>query len=209
MVSKYGKHCLCAIWTLRWIGVTLKWILGKCQICPDLDCSLFYHLRMSQPFHFFSINCIKLQCVCTMVNPVLGLEVVLICYVRDLWRLLRNRVSAQQARERKKAYLTDLEVKVKELEKKNSEMEERFSTLQNENQMLRQVHFILHWFCYGFGTYKFVHCLIIYHLVKFVLYLLCFIDHGHYNVVFILHILMYHQNWNHCLIFATFILLLL
>jgi proteasome assembly chaperone (PAC2) family protein len=50
-------------------------------------------------------------------------------------------VSAQQARERKKAYLTDLEVKVKDLEKKNSEMEERLSTLQNENQMLRQVHF--------------------------------------------------------------------
>ncbi|PWZ23564.1 Transcription factor HY5 [Zea mays] len=54
-------------------------------------------------------------------------------------RLLRNRVSAQQARERKKAYLTDLEVKVRDLEKKNSEMEERLSTLQNENQMLRQI----------------------------------------------------------------------
>lgn len=54
-------------------------------------------------------------------------------------RLLRNRVSAQQARERKKAYLNDLEAKVKDLEKKNSELEERLSTLQNENQMLRQV----------------------------------------------------------------------
>lgn len=54
-------------------------------------------------------------------------------------RLLRNRVSAQQARERKKAYLTDLETRVKELEKKNSELEERLSTLQNENQMLRHV----------------------------------------------------------------------
>lgn len=64
-------------------------------------------------------------------------------------RLLRNRVSAQQARERKKAYLNDLEAKVKDLEKKNSELEERLSTLQNENQMLRHVciqfhlHFIL------------------------------------------------------------------
>uniref|UniRef100_A0A0E0NY18 Transcription factor HY5 n=1 Tax=Oryza rufipogon TaxID=4529 RepID=A0A0E0NY18_ORYRU len=57
---------------------------------------------------------------------------------KRLKRLLRNRVSAQQARERKKAYLNDLEVKVKDLEKKNSELEERFSTLQNENQMLRQ-----------------------------------------------------------------------
>ncbi|KAK2998329.1 hypothetical protein RJ639_023020 [Escallonia herrerae] len=58
---------------------------------------------------------------------------------KRLKRLLRNRVSAQQARERKKAYLSELEVRVKELEKKNSELEERLSTLQNENQMLRHV----------------------------------------------------------------------
>ncbi|ONK73585.1 uncharacterized protein A4U43_C04F33170 [Asparagus officinalis] len=58
---------------------------------------------------------------------------------KRLKRLLRNRVSAQQARERKKAYLNDLEVKVKDLEKKNSELEERLSTLQNENQMLRHI----------------------------------------------------------------------
>ncbi|KAF6154228.1 hypothetical protein GIB67_001124 [Kingdonia uniflora] len=58
---------------------------------------------------------------------------------KRLKRLLRNRVSAQQARERKKAYLGDLEVRVKELESKNSELEERLSTLQNENQMLRHV----------------------------------------------------------------------
>lgn len=55
------------------------------------------------------------------------------------FRLLRNRVSAQQARERKKAYLNELEVKVKELESRNSELEERLSTLQNDNQMLRRV----------------------------------------------------------------------
>lgn len=54
---------------------------------------------------------------------------------------MRNRVSAQQARERKKAYLIDLEARVKELETKNAELEERLSTLQNENQMLRQVAF--------------------------------------------------------------------
>lgn len=53
--------------------------------------------------------------------------------------MLRNRVSAQQARERKKAYLIDLEARVKELETKNAELEERLSTMQNENQMLRQV----------------------------------------------------------------------
>ncbi|KAJ0987915.1 hypothetical protein J5N97_006271 [Dioscorea zingiberensis] len=58
---------------------------------------------------------------------------------KRLKRLLRNRVSAQEARERKKAYLNDLEAKVKDLETKNSELEERLSTLQNENQMLRQI----------------------------------------------------------------------
>ncbi|XP_074563638.1 transcription factor HY5-like [Curcuma longa] len=58
---------------------------------------------------------------------------------KRLKRLLRNRVSAQQARERKKAYLSELEAKVKELESRNSELEERLSTLQNENTMLRQI----------------------------------------------------------------------
>ncbi|KAJ7958759.1 Transcription factor HY5 [Quillaja saponaria] len=58
---------------------------------------------------------------------------------KRLKRLLRNRVSAQQARERKKAYLIDLETRVTDLEKKNSELEERLSTFQNENQMLRQI----------------------------------------------------------------------
>ncbi|KMZ61880.1 Transcription factor [Zostera marina] len=58
---------------------------------------------------------------------------------KRLKRLLRNRVSAQQARERKKAYLTDLEGKVNDLEKKNSQLEEKLSTLQNENQMLRHI----------------------------------------------------------------------
>ncbi|GAA0184533.1 DNA-binding transcription factor [Lithospermum erythrorhizon] len=58
---------------------------------------------------------------------------------KRLKRLLRNRVSAQQARERKKAYMIDLEVKVKELETKNAELQEKLSTLQNENQMLRKI----------------------------------------------------------------------
>ena len=56
-----------------------------------------------------------------------------------MYRLLRNRVSAQQARERKKAYLGELETRVKDLENRNSELDERLSTLQNENHMLRQV----------------------------------------------------------------------
>ncbi|GBG76658.1 hypothetical protein CBR_g22875 [Chara braunii] len=58
---------------------------------------------------------------------------------KRLKRLLRNRVSAQQARERKKAYLTDLEVRAKELEARNAQLEEKLTTLQRENFMLRQV----------------------------------------------------------------------
>ncbi|XP_031496454.1 transcription factor HY5-like [Nymphaea colorata] len=58
---------------------------------------------------------------------------------RRLKRLLRNRVSAQQARERKKVYVNDLEAKVKELEDKNSVLQEKISTLVNENTMLRKV----------------------------------------------------------------------
>ncbi|XP_022142521.1 transcription factor HY5-like isoform X2 [Momordica charantia] len=50
-----------------------------------------------------------------------------------------KRVSAQQARERKKAYLNELEIRATNLEKRNSELEEKLSTLQNENQMLRQI----------------------------------------------------------------------
>ncbi|XP_042419804.1 transcription factor HY5-like [Zingiber officinale] len=58
---------------------------------------------------------------------------------KRLKRLLRNRVSAQQARERKKAHLSELEAKANDLESRNSELEERLSTLQNENKMLRQI----------------------------------------------------------------------
>ncbi|CAI8612356.1 unnamed protein product [Vicia faba] len=58
---------------------------------------------------------------------------------RRLKRLLRNRVSAQQARERKKVYVNELESRAKEMEDKNSNLEERISTLINENTMLRKV----------------------------------------------------------------------
>ncbi|KAF5198246.1 Transcription factor hy5-like [Thalictrum thalictroides] len=53
--------------------------------------------------------------------------------------LLRNRVSAQQARERKKVYVNDLESKAEELQDKNSNLEEKISTLVNENTMLRKI----------------------------------------------------------------------
>ncbi|XP_054783324.1 transcription factor HY5-like isoform X2 [Prosopis cineraria] len=58
---------------------------------------------------------------------------------RRLKRLLRNRVSAQQARERKKVYVNELEGRAKELQDQNSKLEERISTLINENTMLRKV----------------------------------------------------------------------
>lgn len=82
------------------------------------------------------MRCSTKRHFCPCVWLVSGNTVILLLY---LWRLLRNRVSAQQARERKKAYLGELEVRVKDLEKKNSELDERLSTLQNENNMLRQV----------------------------------------------------------------------
>lgn len=58
---------------------------------------------------------------------------------RRLKRLLRNRVSAQQARERKKVYVNDLESKAEELQDSNSKLEEKISTLTNENAMLRKI----------------------------------------------------------------------
>ncbi|KAF8089470.1 hypothetical protein N665_0505s0020 [Sinapis alba] len=54
-------------------------------------------------------------------------------------RLLRNRVSAQEARERKKVYLSELESRANELQNNNDEIEEKISTLMNENTMLRKM----------------------------------------------------------------------
>jgi len=58
---------------------------------------------------------------------------------KRLKRLLRNRVSAQQARERKKSYMGTLESRLKGLEDRNEELEERTNTLEKENFMLRQL----------------------------------------------------------------------
>ncbi|XP_057546854.1 transcription factor HY5-like [Amaranthus tricolor] len=58
---------------------------------------------------------------------------------RRIKRLLRNRVSAQQARERKKVYMNDLESRAKELQEMNFKLEEKISTLTNENTMLRKI----------------------------------------------------------------------
>ena len=58
---------------------------------------------------------------------------------KRLKRLLRNRVSAQQARERKKAYMSTLEDERRNMETKMAELEAKINTLERENFMLRQV----------------------------------------------------------------------
>jgi transcription factor HY5 len=50
-------------------------------------------------------------------------------------------VSAQQARERKKVYVNELESRANEMQDRNSKLEEKISTLINENTMLRKVRF--------------------------------------------------------------------
>lgn len=54
-------------------------------------------------------------------------------------RLLRNRVSAQQARERKKSYVSTIEEKVQDQDTQLAQMRQRVQTLERENGMLRQV----------------------------------------------------------------------
>lgn len=58
---------------------------------------------------------------------------------KRLKRLLRNRVSAQQARERKKAYMSTLESQFKETEQRVLALEQQVNKLERENNMLRQV----------------------------------------------------------------------
>ena len=58
---------------------------------------------------------------------------------KRLKRLLRNRVSAQQARERKKNYVQGLEDRAIVAERAAAELQEQVQTLQRENQMLRQI----------------------------------------------------------------------
>lgn len=58
---------------------------------------------------------------------------------KRLKRLLRNRVSAQQARERKKAYMYTLENTKKETENRVAGLEQQVNKLERENFMLRQV----------------------------------------------------------------------
>ncbi|DBA87777.1 hypothetical protein WJX77_001853 [Trebouxia sp. C0004] len=58
---------------------------------------------------------------------------------KRLKRLLRNRVSAQQARERKKSYVSTIEEKVHDQDSQLAQLRQRVQTLERENGMLRQV----------------------------------------------------------------------
>ncbi|CAI7836253.1 unnamed protein product [Closterium sp. NIES-53] len=57
---------------------------------------------------------------------------------RRVKRLLRNRVSAQQARERKKNYVSELEQRCEVVERSNAEIEGEIAALMAENERLRK-----------------------------------------------------------------------
>merc|ERR1712087_1073494 len=57
--------------------------------------------------------------------------------VKRMKRLLRNRVSAQLARERKKQYVLGLEKSVKESDKKIKELHDTIQRLMKENEALK------------------------------------------------------------------------
>ena len=59
--------------------------------------------------------------------------------LKGICRLLRNRVSAQQARERKKSYVSTIEEKVHDQDSQLAQMRQRVQILERENGMLRQV----------------------------------------------------------------------
>lgn len=59
--------------------------------------------------------------------------------VYGMCRLLRNRVSAQQARERKKSYVSTIEEKVHDQDSQLAQLQQRVQILERENGMLRQV----------------------------------------------------------------------
>jgi len=58
--------------------------------------------------------------------------------VKRMKRLLRNRVSAQLARERKKQYVLGLEKKSKESDKKIKELQDKVKALTSENEALKK-----------------------------------------------------------------------
>lgn len=57
---------------------------------------------------------------------------------KRLFQVLRNRISAQQSRDRKKAYIDQLELDKKELESKNLALEQKIARLKFENRLLKR-----------------------------------------------------------------------
>ncbi|KAJ6253351.1 cyclic amp response element-binding protein a [Anaeramoeba flamelloides] len=53
------------------------------------------------------------------------------------WKRLRDRISARHSRQKKKAYLTNLETKVNKLQNEKSQTDKKLSNLENENHQLR------------------------------------------------------------------------
>lgn len=68
-----------------------------------------------------------------------GPPVVKVKEERRKKRLLRNRVSAQQARERKRQHVVELEERCNRMEQSNTELVERAVALAKENEELRQL----------------------------------------------------------------------
>ncbi len=68
-----------------------------------------------------------------------GQDVSLRLWCFPIHRLLRNRVSAQQARERKKSYVSTIEEKVHDQDSQLAQLRQRVQALERENGMLRQV----------------------------------------------------------------------
>lgn len=75
--------------------------------------------------------------ICTAITESSSLK--LFTTVANCCRLLRNRVSAQQARERKKSYVSTIEEKVQEQDQQLAQYKQHVQKLERENGMLRQV----------------------------------------------------------------------
>lgn len=57
---------------------------------------------------------------------------------KRLYQIVRNRISAQQSRDRKKAYVDQLEQEKRDLESKNLALEQKIARLKFENRLLKQ-----------------------------------------------------------------------
>ncbi|CAO3663914.1 unnamed protein product [Rhizopus stolonifer] len=51
-------------------------------------------------------------------------------------RILRNRAAAQESRDKKRRYVTDLESKNKDLEQENEQVKKKMKTIEDQNKLL-------------------------------------------------------------------------